>query len=178
VILGGAASVVEDFERAEVLVGGPWPGLVITVNDVPTIFAGRVHHWVTQHPEKLERWERVRRERGHPSGSVRWFVTGRRGIDRTTRRWVGGSSVLTACEAAVLELGCKAVVLCGCPMDDSPHVIRGKPWGEWPRFWPSWSKVKTHRPLVVMQGTVKSFGGRTKDALGEPTAEWLAERLA
>lgn len=178
VILGGAASVVEDFERAEALAGGPWPGLVISVNDIPTVWAGRVHHWVTQHPERLEKWEKARRSLGYPEGYERWFVSGRRNIDKATRKWVGGSSSLTACAVAVVELGCSAVILCGVPMDDSPHLIRGTPWGDWPRYWPSWTRVKGHRPLDEMQGVVKSFGGRTMEALGEPTAEWLAGRLA
>lgn len=178
VVLGGAASVVADFEALEGLIGRPWPGLVLSVNDIPTVWAGRLHHWVTQHPEKLERWERTRAEAGFPDGYERWFVSRRRRIDRTTRRWVGGSSALTACEAAVLELGCRAVVLCGCPMDDSPHLLRGTPWGEWSRYWPSWTTVKRSRPLDEMQGIVKSFGGRTRDALGEPTAAWLAEAMA
>lgn len=179
-VLGGAASVWEDVRAVETMIGGPWPGLVIAVNDVGSHWPRRLDHWCTLHPEKMPGWLKDRTAAGHPDGYTTWARRKSTGIARTIESWAGGSSGLLGVALACGPLECERVILCGVPMNRDPHFAqskvhpKGKPWTSCDAHWKSWTKPEFTKR---MQGRVKSMGGRTRDLLGAPDPEWLGVHL-
>ena len=196
-VLGGARCVWRDVAALETLIGGPWPGLVIAVNDVGCVWPRRLDGWATVHPENLltplgwrdptkarHGWLGLRLSKGHPAprrlfspqkdDRYRWIVDGE---DRLTRlsQWASGSSGLFAVRAAY-NLGAWRVVLAGTPMDRRPH------FEESVKHHPdrSWTSADTHlkhwkEPAILprLKERTRSLSGRTRDLLGPVTLEWL-----
>lgn len=186
-ILGGASCVRDDFAALEAMVGAPWPGIVVAVNDIGCHWSGRLDAWVTLHPEKLHvdkdhpqawGWLQQRAEAGHPNGFLTVAKRNPELVDRLVTPWAAGSSGLLAVVAAEGVYGCgpggSRAVLCGVPLDDRPHFTgslvhpAGKRWSSADSHWRGWK-----RNLDRMRGWVRSMSGRTRDHLGAPDAEWL-----
>lgn len=181
-VLGGAQCLWADVQALERLVGGPWPGLVVAVNDAGVDWPRQLHHWVTMHPEKFHRvlppgdtgaWEARRRANGYPGGYVRWARRDQHLVDRVVECWAGArNSGLLALRAAQ-AIGCSRAVLCGVPMDRRPHyhgAHGGEPWRWADRHWQGW--LAHHHHLV---GWVSSMSGRTRQLLGAPTLQWIEQ---
>lgn len=176
IIYGGADGVFEQAQEAMDLVATVEGAEIvnIAVNDAGAdLRAPRdLHHWVSLHPDKLViepyRWAEKRNENCLPGGYVVWS-TGRYHsvVDRTTRRWTGGSSGLLAVDVAD-RVGCDRIILCGVPIDGRQNTFRGKAWDVYERFRPDWIK---HGPAYGH--FTRSMSGWTADILGLPTLEWL-----
>lgn len=185
-VLGGACSVWDEVHELEGLAGGSWPGLVIATNDAGASYPGRLHHWVSLHPEKFhpgpewgDGWVAERGARGHPGGFVTWggmWRTGRHDgeyVDRVLPCLAVGSSGFHAVMVA-LHLGCDRVVMAGIPMDASPHFFDPqKPWDSplaHRQAWQDWEGL--------LRGRVKSMRGWTQELLGTPSEGWLGLDVA
>jgi hypothetical protein len=186
-ILGGADCIYNDLDALHKLVwphdgslelprapeaeDGWCPGITIAANDAGFEFE-RVHHWVTLHPEKMERWQRERLVRwGERKGQpVTWcHQDGKPHLDHALpiRHGCSGSSGLFAVQVA-LELGCDRIVLCGVPMDARPH-FNGPAWHDHWTYRATWQRWQAAEELE----NVRSMSGWTRELLGEPTREWL-----
>lgn len=173
--MGGAQCVWGDLKALEAMIGRAWPGWIVAANDVGSHLSV-LHHWVTLHPEKMRKWEKDRRDNGHPTEYIRWGRRIHPDLDLQAKSWGGGSSGLLAVAVAVDKLGAERVVLCGTPLNRTPHFDEstvhptGKTWSSANSHWRVWTKDTVKARL---KDRVRSMSGRTRDLLGEPTAEWL-----
>lgn len=151
VIVGGAACVWRDYKRVD----GEHD--LMTVNDITMHFPAEIHHAYSNSREDIERWVDCRRDTliqaygqvGQVHSLKDWPWTGR------------GSSGLGATLTG-LALGYDRIILCGIPMDGSPHY-----------FDPPW--MTSNVGLEDMKhwkkhdlSKVRSFSGRTREHLGSP----------
>jgi hypothetical protein len=172
--LGSAACVYDDLAMVRALgVSQDRGWVLVAVNQIAAKWNGPVDHWATFHPEKLQQWKNQRHAAGLPPAGEYWTATrrvipNRMEINRVPN-W-GGSSGLLAARVA-LELGATHVVLCGIPLDyaqghfNTPAI----PWREGGSYRRGW----VEHALELTR--VKSSSGWTRELLGAPTAEWLAE---
>lgn len=181
-ILGGAETVWDDVARSEELLGEDWWDVVVAANDVGVHWERRLDHWCSLHTDKLtdarKGWALQREKAGGNTDFVTWGKRGRKfKAEREVSSWGGGASGLLAV-AVAREVGAVRAVLCGIPMDRRPHFteskvhMQGRKWSSADSHWKAWKKEKTAKKLM---GWVKSMSGRTREFLGEPTPEWLAE---
>jgi hypothetical protein len=141
-------------------------------------------YWITLHPEYMGGYKAKRRELGLPDDyqivSPPPTEVGRHGDAanaadrRVSYRWPGmtssGSSGLFGVKVA-LDDGHDRVVCAGIPMlRDAGHFARGKPWTQVDSFTRGWEIAMPH-----LKDKVRSMSGWTKEKLGVPTSEWLAE---
>lgn len=92
-------------------------------------------------------------------------------VDAVFPEWNGGSSGLFAIGVTLDKLGVDAV-LCGVPMDETPHILDGKPWLHAGNFRKMWERRHDR-----MRNHVRSMSGWTRQLLGPPTREWLLDRM-
>lgn len=174
-ILGGGSTVWDEVLEWEAIYGRQWDGLVIAANDVGSHWPRYLDHWVTLHPNRLESWAGLRTAHGFPTG---WETWGRRSkmSDHQIQPWAGGASGMLAIQVASV-LGVRRAVLCGIPMDTTPHFpesVIHKSTDKWMAVAGHWRAWVRH--LDKIKGWVRSMSGRTMEVLdGKPTAEWLAE---
>lgn len=171
-VCGGGEGVWEELDRTNALLGRALNGadewVALAVNEAGIFHPDPLHHWCTGHPEKLDRWKGARTTIGN-SLPATWSS---READNVIRRtWRNGSSGLLGIDVALHHLGVDAVVLCGIPMDDRRNQFRGTRWNAWASSWRAWEEVGT-----ALIGPVRSWSGRTRMMLGEPTPEWLEGR--
>lgn len=89
----------------------------------------------------------------------------------------GGTSGFFAMQIG-LKLGYEKIILCGIPLDNSPHFydFPGVDWGgcndgEIRHTWDIWiDRVKRQNPCPSLK--IRSMSGKTKDMFGEPTDDW------
>jgi len=86
-----------------------------------------------------------------------------------TEEW-GGSSGLLATKVA-LELGCDRIVLCGVPMESTPHFHIPLPLKGAGRYRRAWVER-----VGQLTGKVRSMSGWTAQFLGEPDEVWLLNK--
>lgn len=174
-VIGGAQTVWDDIVALEELIGGPWPDLVIAVNDVGSHWPRHLDHWVSLHADKFRAWEQRRAANGYPNGYELWGHRSKNIVDRQVKPWGGGSSGLLAVSVADI-LRCDRVVLCGIPMNDMPHFQESKehnPTKRWPSANSHWRAWERFIPKKRMPEWVRSMSGRTRKVLGAPTIDWL-----
>lgn len=169
-VVGSGACVWEDLSALVALLHGPWPGVVVAVNDMIAHYPGRVDHAVSLHADKLESWLTERRRRGGNRDLVTWSHPMRHTpAKRTIEQRGAGSSGLLAVWVA-FEVGCERVVLCGVPMDGQGHFFDPRPWADAERYAKAWEE---RRHALT---DVRSMSGWTRSLLGAPTREWLEGR--
>jgi hypothetical protein len=191
-VLGGAECVWEDVAKLEAIMGRPWDGLVIAVNDIGSHWPHRIDHWCTLHPEKLAAWMGARKKNGHSDGYITWTRDNRvrrgKGTPEVPHRQIGsgkgqiqgGASGMLAV-AVAYELKCTHVVLCGVPMDRTPHFAestvhqKGRIWNSSQSHLRAWQKQDV---LSKLKGRCKSMSGETLKLLGAPDRAWLADCLS
>jgi len=178
VIAGGGACVWDDLER----LGCRWDmhrgcvrvpdGDLMCVNSIGMDMPGEVVHWYANGARDLRAWAAARR----PEHRQLWEQNlSRRPIHyHSCNAGFGtcwpvpghGSSGLNACLVG-MGLGYERAVLCGIPVDDSPHY-HDPPWRacNFTRESPDkyWERAKTK----CFKGRVRSMSGRTREMLGEP----------
>lgn len=174
-VLGGAACVWEDMEAALDMFQ---PNVIVAVNDVGTRWPGGLNYWVTLHPDKMPAWRAERERRGFRPAMCHVGHQAAEGIDKVLDyRWPGmnasGSSGLFAVKVA-MDRGADRVVLAGVPMKpEQAHFFAGATWSDCQSFIDGW-----HDALPYIKDKVRSMSGWTKQILGEPLPEWLAESRA
>ncbi len=179
-VLGGGADVWLEIGRLEAMIGGEWPGIVIAVNDVGTLWPHRLDHWATLHPEKLHEvdpddglgdWLKKREDNGHPGGFKTWGRRSPKLVENVIQPWGGGSSGFFGVRVAH-HIGITRAICCGVPMTETPHYHKdnrdGEDWRHADLHWRSWVR-HIHR----VEGWVRSMSGRTMDRLGYPDLAWL-----
>lgn len=174
-VLGGASCVWDDAAAAQDLFS---PGIVVAVNDIGARWAGRLDYWCSLHPDKMQAWCKGRMERGLKPAGCHVGHEMHPGIDKVIDyRWPGmnasGSSGLFAVKVA-LDHGADRVVLAGVPMKpEQAHFFAGATWSDCQSFIDGW-----HDALPFIKDKVRSMSGYTKQILGAPSPEWLAESQA
>lgn len=174
-VLGGADCLQSDLDAYQGA-GGTFDG-VVACNDAGTVWPGRLDAWISLHPEKLERWKRAR-PADYPAPGR--FMAHRKlkpnavpfEIEQTEIMFPGqkasGSSGLMAAKVALIDLGFDMAVLCGIPMQTTPHFWDAKavPWKSATGFRRQWLTV----PLSYRQ-RMRSMSGWSRALLGGP--EWI-----
>lgn len=169
-VIGGAACLTDDLLTGWLSIG--CPDVVIGVNDALYTFRD-IDAMATLHPEHVNKWRKLRDERGWPRVPVYSFhrpecgVTVWKAQDDPHEWWVGGSSGLYAVGVARFIYSADRIVLTGVPMDESPNRYREEDrWTQHERYWQKWEKA--HRKGWL--DGVTSLGGRTRALLGAPEA--------
>lgn len=166
-VLGGAPSVWRELAEAQALLNRRH--LVVAANHAGMLHRGRLDAWATLHPEKIADWRSGRK--GPPA--ARHFVpAGLSGLpwaEQMPDRW-NGSSGLYAAQAALLEVGATAVILCGVPMDsEAGHIVQAGAWAGTADY-----RLGFEAALRECGGRIRSMGGWTADLFGAPSAAWVA----
>lgn len=169
IVAAGAACLWEDLEK------GRWSPecAVLTVNDITMHFPGPVAHAYSNDARWLPKWVEARRElllkRHGPIGHVH---SNHRGV-QWEWPWPGHGTSLLGGVYTGLALGYSQIIICGGPLDDSPHYFE-PPWmktnfsrevGDRNGKMRYWTRAKDE----IFGGRVTSVSGRTKELLGEPS---------
>ncbi len=174
-ILGGGSCVWDDVAAVELMIGHPWDGIVIAANDVGCHWPRPLDHWCSLHSNKMDGWIKQRSANGFPPCGTTWSRGG--AAHRAMRQitpWAGGSSGMMAVAIAA-ELGVTHAILCGIPMTVTPHFQEStvhqatSPWTQAKAHWVPWPK------FAPRMGFVRSMSGRTRELLGAPDRDWLAQ---
>lgn len=176
ICLGSAACQAEDLAAAAglgIVPGDGWD--LVAVNHAARDWPGDLANWATLHPELYPRWVRDRAAAGRAAAGRLW--TGRHKAlpaDLSIHQapnW-GGSSGLMAVSVAINCLGADKVVCIGIPLDhEQGHFDEpDKKWRDAVNYRKAWVAN-----LERMVRRVKSMSGWTRELLGEPTADWLAQ---
>lgn len=171
-ILGSGACIDDDLARLDALTGGSEPDIVLATNSAGVRWHGPLDHWVTMHTDKLlglGGWAEQRAAAGYPAGYTTWGTHG--AVDRRTLPWGPCDVALLADHVAAYELGYEKIVLCGVPFEGA-HADGGT-WDAADRWWPLWLFFAER-----IRERTRSMSGRTRDLLGEPTADWFSARAA
>jgi hypothetical protein len=166
VIVGSAACAGEDLIRLAILHGVfPFPYDLAAVGiDALDMSGGEINYIVTNHQEDIPKIRKKMGELRNSKYKIISYYPGPEVDISESHSLPSGSSALTGALAAI-TLGYDHIVLCGCPL--TGNAPEGNPYEA---FRPGWEAKKD-----VLQGKVKSMSGWTRDLLGMPTKEWLAE---
>lgn len=184
VIVGRAAGALDEYRAACALCDFDD---VIVVGKMGEVFPDRIDHWVTFHTLLFDQWARLRAAAGHPPAGCFWGAIfkgvrlGESGTSVAPLRYapcLGGSSGFLALKGVALDaLGVDRVVLAGVPMTAEGHHYEGNItdherakgiWDEADKYWTTWESN-----LDALAPRVRSMSGRTREAFGPPTEEWL-----
>jgi len=164
-IVGGARCVWDDLAA---LGDAAWPGVRCAVNDIGAHYRGRIHHWVSLHPEHFFPGF-VKYRLGHNYGDRSHVHThSARAAPGVEVVWPmpspGGASGLYAVFVMLL-LGHAPIVCAGLPLDGQGHYF-DPPGLDDGRFGRAdelvWRWARDH----VFQGRVTSLSGFTRELLG------------
>jgi hypothetical protein len=166
-VSGISKDVQEDFNRVIALVAEfPRDWMAIGMDAVDQLDTGYLSYMATYHPEDIPKALEKRIACG---GNTDYKVIShevRNGVDIVVPfEGNSGSSALLGVFAG-LQMGYKKIILCGCPLQN--EGVSGKEYEQYHKGW----IVKYN----TVMGKVKSMSGWTKDFLGEPTKEWLADK--
>lgn len=172
IILGSALTVWSEFEKARQIdpkaelmaINLAFCGLRYWVQRQLLV----CHHWISLHPEFFA----IRHLYAGKRTTTHCFTNAPdKGVDYVWPVSSEGSSGLFATKVALL-MGYEKIMLCGIPIKDAPH-FHDMPGFRHPEMedravWLAWEMAAD-----ALRGRVKSFSGRTKDLLGEPTEDWI-----
>ena len=170
-VLGGAACVWQDVEAFQAF--DIEPDAVVACNDMIAAWPGSLTAACSLHADKLQGWLDQRSANGLTPPSATYAKRGSAlGFDETDFRFVGqtesGSSGLFALKVALIDLGADRAVLCGIPMDTTPHFFDAAEWRGAPQHWNAWLQA-----LPLIGNRTRSMNGNTQTILGAPALEWL-----
>lgn len=181
-VVGRSARALEDYVTAQEF--GPY-NEVLVVGKMLEAFPHHADHVVSFHADLFAKWAAVRQARGYAAVRCYWGATFRgkpmysasSALQLRRIEQVGGSSGFMAIQVADV-LACDRIVLAGVPMDAAAsHLpetlcsseVPGAAWAEADTYWETWvERMDWLRPRV------RSVSGRTREAFGVPTHEWLA----
>lgn len=161
----------DDFAAAQRLVRGR-PCVVVATNDAGADpRSGRIDHWVTMHTDKLAAWKLQRWRHGGSGDYVTWSRPETpEGVDRLLpQRGVGSIGLLATWVA--LQVAERAI-LCGVPMDLSPHFLPDSPRDNWNAYAMEFREAWV-RYADELRPRVRSLSGWTGELLGTPDVAWL-----
>lgn len=166
IVIGGGVNVLLDLTLTHNLLNGK-PRTYYVINDMISSYM-YCDCAVTLHPEKLAQWLEARAKINLAFPQRIYSHITRRSLHVTHQSgdWLG-SSGLFATKIAI-ENGHKAIILCGVPMDNSPHYLRQKEWKDCHIFRKGW-----HKHFNDIAAVTRSWGGWTAALLGTPSPEWL-----
>jgi len=173
-VVAGADCVWQDIEGALEIVE---PDITVAVNDIGAYYEP-IDHWVSLHPDKFRHvkpfWCDLRAENGLHDDYSLWTKVWPYGVREERHKWVdgvtdhyGGSSTMLGVEVAVNEVGATQTILCGAPLEETPHFHGFKEGAPWPHadayrdFW-------TRREVWLKTKNVTSMSGWTRRFLGAP----------
>lgn len=172
-VVGGAACVWADIRPFQAEYGGKFGGKfdVICVNDIGMHFPGPVKHLYSNNVGFLKKWRDARRDQFCSTyGFIQHLHSNHKG--HLFWPWPGsGTSALGAVYTA-LALGYDEIILCGVPLDDSPHYFDA-PWRQSsftkqvPLKGSGQIKYWAHAAEHIFQGKVTAQSGRLQELLGE-----------
>lgn len=146
------------------------PDAVCAVNDMISLWPGRLDYAASLHVEKLAAW--IKKRKGNKNFRV-YSNSAKTGLVHRDRKDGGGSSSLFAV-FAMLDEGFDKIVVAGAPMiPTAGHIVRKQAWASAHGYRKGW--INHH---AIIAGKVRSMSGWTMERLGAPTAEWLASDTA
>lgn len=173
VVMCGGGDPFAEYEQAKELCAKAGRNVTIFAgNDMIEKFPEHVEHACTLHPDKLQLWMPRRKAAGYGDPSHVWAHRNyQSSVTEWTRDWQGSTGLF--CVKVARENGFTHIVLCGVHMSsDSGHFVRQQPWMAVTAFMRGWvARMQEIRPYV------RSFGGWTKEQLGEPTEDWLRQDI-
>ena len=151
----------------------------MAVNRAGEAFQGRIDHWVSLHPEMMQRFI-ARRVGNQDFTSWSYFEPPYwPEVKVVPERWRGGSG-LYAVQIGLEELEFDRVVLAGMPIDRQPYCYNdGSAEGLVCRSWADDQGLARYRAAWTSASfffgdRVRSFSGWSRDLLGPPDQAWLA----
>ena len=154
IVVGGGPNVIEEMATAMDM----YPDReFFIINDMIPRFKFGDYIAITLHPSKLGAWL----EMNHTPPKRVWAHRAFRGVTNVTEDWMG-SSGLFAIKVA-MQLGYEKIVLCGVPMTDEKHFVRGEAWTAVAAFKKAWL---AHKDEIAP--FVSSFSGWTAEMFGRP----------
>lgn len=166
-VIGGASCLWDDLAAV-----GTWDGMVVACNDAGAVYPHRIDHFATLHPEKLDGWRAERERRGGNLDFTTWSRRNPELVDRILEGWSSGSSGMLAVGVA-LAVGAERVVLCGVPMQATPHFFDPAPWEGVQHHAGAWEAR-----VDELRGRVFSLSGWTRELLGPPPVDLLQQGAA
>ena len=146
---------------------------VLACNAAGYVWPGVLDAWVTVHPQNFltrEKWLVERLARGysypvkHYTHTKRWPLVPNNTVF-TSWDLPGltnfGSSGLFAVKVALVDLKYDSVLLCGIPMERSPHFDRKEKWTGGPLYRKHWLNLDDN-----IKEKIRSMSGWTKDTFG------------
>jgi hypothetical protein len=180
VVVGRAQGALEEYAAAVEMIAPHAFDEVIVVGRAVVGFPHPVHHMVTFHTNLVDKWCAERAARGHPPPENYWtsYHKGKplkftKASSRAEQfKYVtaeGGSSGRVAVHVSVVALNVDRTVLVGMPMtQEAGHFDQDGDWKEADLYWEAWAE-----DVVEFADRVRSMSGRTREAFGGPTREWL-----
>ncbi len=175
-VLGGADCMQGDM--AEYLDGErPYHG-VVACNDAIGWYRDLIAG-VTLHPEYLERWLDIRKQKSWQNPALYAHkVYHRKPLDEvilTDYNFPGQTESMTsgvmAAKVALIDLGFDRVVFCGVPMTNTPHFVHrpnAPTWDIADHYFERWYMIPKY-----YKDRMRSMSGRTRELLGAPDKEFL-----
>jgi hypothetical protein len=171
VVVGGAASVLEEMAATDALLAGT--GITPThfvINDMIPRF-DRPCLAISLHPQKLAEWLEERAKGGFAAPGQVWAHVKHKSypsVTHSTEDWRGSSGLFAI--AVARQLGYERIILCGVPMVASAgHVVRGPAlWRPAEQFAGGWRIRK-----ASIAPYVRSWSGWTEQAFGRPALDFL-----
>lgn len=167
-VLGGAVGVWTEHDEARILAPS---SKIIAVNDAGAL-APHLDAWATLHPENFHKWQDKRKDRCGNDDYQAFSIDNQGPWAKAKDRWEG-SSGLFAAQIALERLGASGVILCGCPLTKTGRHFFDKN--------NEWDDAEIYRKgfkaaFPVIKASVRSMSGWTRELLGAPSAQWLADR--
>ena len=162
ILVGRADCWKQDFEEVKKLI----QDFDVMAVGLDCIYAGDIKFFVTYHPQDIIEYIKRRKDVAANLDFKVICHKNKPGVDIVEEhKNPSGSSALLG-TAALIGLGYKKIILCGCPLEGT-HKNNYKPYTH---FQIGWIKRKTE-----IENYVRSMSGWTKKFLGEPTSKWLTE---
>lgn len=173
VMCGGGDPFAEYALALELCARAKRKATIFAGNDMIEKFPGDIVHAVTLHPDKLQLWLPRRTKAGYNAPEKVWAHRNyETNVTHWTRDWSGSTGLF--CVKIARENGFTHIITCGVHMTvEGKHFVRGQPWNAADGFRRGWTaRLRELKPYV------RSFGGWTREQLGEPTEEWLRQDIA
>jgi hypothetical protein len=165
-VVGSAQCVWQD---TAALLAMATPDIVIAVNDMIHLWPGPIEHAASLHPDKLNGWLAARAAKGLTMPRMVWSHRRCAPVTNVASEWRGSSGLL-GIKVAIYEQGFAGAVAVGMPMNHDPHVNEQNPWPSGHAFRDGWTLQR-----AKLKPRVRSMSGWTRELLGAPTPEWLAQ---
>lgn len=173
IVVCGGGDPFADFAKAKELCAQAKRNITIFAgNDMIEMMPDDITHAVSLHPEKFTMWLPRRKAKGFNEPERIWAHRNYHSVvTHWTRDWAGSTGLF--CAKVAREMGFVHILLCGVPMTvEADHFVRKQPWVNALGFQRGWA---AH--VIEIKPYLRSYGGWTKELLGEPTEQWLRSNI-